>query len=808
MTGLPIDEVLDKLLAALAARRMAVLAAPPGAGKTTRVPLAILGAGLVPGRILVLEPRRLAARAAAERMAATLGETVGDTVGYRIRGETRVGVQTRIEVITEGILTRMLLSDPSLEGVGAVLFDEVHERSIHADLGLALALEARGALREDLVLCPMSATLDTAAFSALMGGAPEIVSEGRAYPVETRWRDRPLPRRERLETTVAAAVRTALAETEGGILVFLPGEGEIRRTAAALSGGLPAGTVLRPLYGAMPFAEQRAAIRPEPGARKVVLATAIAETSLTIEDIRVVVDAGLARRARVDPGSGMTRLVTERVSRAEATQRAGRAGRVAPGVAYRLWTKGEEGALAPQPPAEIETAELSDFALALAAWGTRDPVDLPLPTQPPARAFAEARALLGDLGAIDAAGAITAHGRALAAMPLHPRLGQMLLRGGPDAAPLAALLGDRDPLRDEGTDIALRLSALRDYPKTHPARPALDRINAEAKRLRRLAGPPADHSPGALAALAYPDRVALRRPGGEPRYLLSGGRGARLPEGDGLASSRLLVVADTDGAQPEATIRLAAAISEAEVRALFAGAIETVETAEWSARDGRVVARRQERLGAIALSDTHWRDAPEDALARAMLDGVRALGLRLSPRAARLCRRAELARAEGAPVPAMDEASLLAEAEDWLLPFLGKVRSAADWSGFDLHDALRARLGWSGLEAVDRIAPGLWRTPLGREVPVDYEADVPGVAVRLQEVFGLTRHPQVAGQPLRLTLLSPAGRPVQVTTDLPGFWASSYADVRKDMRGRYPRHPWPEDPETYSPTLRAKPRGS
>ncbi|MDJ1006828.1 MAG: ATP-dependent helicase HrpB [Paracoccaceae bacterium] len=804
MTRLPIDDVMPDLLGALGRTGMAVLAAPPGAGKTTRVPLALLDAGLAEGRILVLEPRRLAARAAAERMAETVGERVGETVGYRIRGETRVGRATRIEVITEGILTRMFLSDPELAGIGAVLFDEVHERSIHSDLGLALALETREALREDLILLPMSATIDTAAFAALIGGAPEVVSEGRRYPVDIRWRETPLPRAARIETSVAKTVREVLRTTAGGVLVFLPGEGEIRRTAAALRGDLPEDTVLRPLYGALPFRDQQAAIRPEPGARKIVLATAIAETSLTIEDVRVVVDAGLARRARVDPGSGMTRLVTEKATRAEADQRAGRAGRVAPGVAFRLWTKGEEGGLPAQAPAEIETADLTGFALALAAWGARDPTALKLATAPPRRALSEAQALLCDLGAIGPDGAITAHGRRLAALPLHPRLGQMLLRGGRDAAPLAALLGSRDPMRGAGVDLALRLRALRDGSQTDRA---LADIRAEAARLRALAGSKPHLSPGALTALAYPDRVALRRSGQDARYLLSGGRGVRVPAGDPLAAAPLIVVADTDGAQPEATVRLAAEISERDLRALFPDRIETVETARWSARTNRVEARRQERLGAVALTDLPWTDASDTALRRAMLDGVRALGLGLSERAARLCRRAELARAAGADLPAMDEASLLAEADDWLLPFLGGLRTAADWARFDAEEALKARLGWAGRAAVDRIAPGEWRTPLGRKVAVDYAANVPEVAVRLQEVFGLTAHPEIAGRPLRLTLLSPAGRPLQVTTDLPGFWARSYTDVRKEMRGRYPKHPWPEDPIAAAPTLRAKPKG-
>ena len=459
---LPIDAALPELLDALRSRRRAVLEAPPGAGKTTRVPLAMLEAGVAPGRIVMLEPRRLAARAAAERMAETLGERAGETVGYRMRGATKVSAGTRIEVVTEGVLTRMIQSDPELRGVGAVIFDEFHERSLNADLGLALCLEIAGALREDLVLLAMSATLDAAPVAELMG-APAIRSEGRSFPVETRWLDAPVPKGRRLEEATADLVARAVAETEGGVLVFLPGEGEIRRSEAALRGRLPADCVLRPLFGAMPFSAQRAAIRPETGGRKIVLATSIAETSLTIEDIRVVVDAGRARRARFDPGSGMSRLVTERVTRAEATQRAGRAGRVAPGVAYRLWTKGEEGALAAQPPAEIEAADLAGLALELKLWGA-EPAALPFLTPPPEAAYAEALALLGLLGALDARGAITEHGRRLAALPLHPRLGHMLAVAGPRAATLAALLAERDPLpRAAPVDLALRLEAIADY---------------------------------------------------------------------------------------------------------------------------------------------------------------------------------------------------------------------------------------------------------------------------------------------------------------------------------------------------------
>ncbi|WPY94542.1 ATP-dependent helicase HrpB [Limimaricola variabilis] len=801
MTRLPIDDALPELLAALERDGQAVLMAPPGAGKTTRVPLAMLDR--VPGRIVMLEPRRLAARAAATRMAATLGERVGDTVGFRIRGEAKVSKATRIEVVTEGILTRMIQSDPELPGVGAVIFDEIHERSLNADLGLALALEIRGALRNDLALVAMSATLDAQPVADLMG-APVVISEGRSFPVETRWLDRPLGPRARLETETAALVERAAAEAEGSILVFLPGEGEIRRVQSLLEGRLNCPVL--PLYGALPPARQAEALEPGDG-RRVVLATAIAETSLTIPDIRIVVDAGRARRARFDPGSGMSRLVTERVTRAEAAQRAGRAGRVAPGIAYRLWTRGEEGALAAFPDPEIASADLAPLALELAQWGS---AELPFLTPPPAPALAEARALLRDLGALDRMGTITAHGRRLAALPLHPRLGHMLEVAGAQAAPLAALMGERDPLRGAGSDLALRLAAIagrRDLPAA-PDMGALARIREEAKRLGRQRPPGPDLSPGAMTALAYPDRIGLRRPGDDPRWLLSGGRGARMDPQDPQAGARLIVATDLSDDVPEARIRLAARVEESELRAHFAERIEEVAFCEWSRREGRVVARQQERLGAIALTDRIWRDAPEEEVARAMLDGVRQLGLRPSPAAERFRARVRLVRAGGADLPDMSDEALLASLEDWLLPYLGGVRSAGDWKGFDLLGPWRAMLDWGQTQALDREAPPGFTTPLGRRVPIDYGGAQPEVALRLQEVFGVTRHPTVGGTPLKMTLLSPAGRPVQVTDDLPGFWASSYSDVRKDMRGRYPRHPWPEDPTEAAPTLRAKPRGT
>lgn len=817
---LPIEGALPALIPALRAQGRAVLQAPPGAGKTTRVPLAMLAAGLTPGRILMLEPRRLAARAAAERMAETLGESVGQTVGYRIRGEARVSAATRIEVVTEGILTRMIQSDPELAGVGAVIFDEFHERSLNADLGLALTWEVRGALRDDLIVLVMSATLDAEPVARMLADAPVITSTGRSFPVETRWLPRALPPQTRLEAATTDLVLQAVAEAEGGILVFLPGEGEIRRVEGLLKPRLPAGCTLHPLFGAMDFAAQRAAIAPAATGRKIVLATAIAETSLTIQDIRIVVDAGRARRARFDPASGMARLVTERVTRAEAEQRRGRAGRVAPGLCYRLWTRGEEGGLAPFPPAEIEAADLSALALELALWGSADGADLAFLTPPNPAALAEAQALLTTLGALDGARRITAHGRALAALPLHPRLGHMLLTAGKGAATLAALLvAERDPLRGAPADLTLRLDAIAD-PKRFaerrpytPHRPTIERIRAEAKRLAALAPADIGLSPAEMLALAYPDRIGLRRKGEAPRWLLSGGKGAVMAEDDPMARSRLIVASDLDGGAREARIRQAIDLPEAALRRLYASQIRWRDVCDWSRRERRVIARRQESFGALVLDDRIWHDAPPDAIARAALEGVRDLGLaalNLSDAARRLCARVELLRAEGVDLPDFSDTGLMARLEDWLLPHLTGKRSADDLRGLDLLDPLRQSLTWEEVQTLDRLAPAHFETPLGRRIAIDYTGEAPGIEVRLQELFGVTAHPTVGPKrlPLRITLLSPGQRPVQVTMDLPGFWATSYADVRKDMRGRYPRHPWPEDPTQAEPTLRAKPRGT
>ncbi|MCK0139663.1 ATP-dependent helicase HrpB [Aliiroseovarius sp. F47248L] len=811
---LPIQDAIPDLLVAIRQCGRAVLMAPPGAGKTTVVPLALLDAAVFEGKLVMLEPRRLAARAAAERMAQTLDEPVGKTVGYRIRGEAKVSAETRIEVVTEGILTRILQSDPSLAGIGAVIFDEFHERSLNADLGLALTWEAIQALRDDLKLVVMSATLDADPVAQLLNDAPIVRSDGRAFPVQTQYLPAPLPKTTRLPDATATLVRQALSETEGGVLVFLPGEGEIRRTEAALRPDLPADCHLHPLFGAMDFAAQRAAIAPATSGRKIVLATSIAETSLTIQDIRVVVDAGLSRRARFDPGSGMSRLVTERVSKAEAEQRRGRAGRVAPGICYRLWTKGEEGGLPPFPPAEIETADLAPLALELAAWGSPNGDGLAFLTPPNAGVLAEAQSLLQTLEVLDAEGRITSHGRTLARLPMHPRLGHMLTKAGPDAADLAALWGERDPLpRAAATDLSLRLEAIRD-PKGFAARRGfaanrgvIERIRSEARRLRKLVKPAhSDLSDAQMAALAYPDRVGLRRPGDAPRFVLSGGKGAVTDEGDPLANTRLIVVTDTDGNPRDARIRQSIQISEAELRELFEVDIIWVDHCAWSKRDGRVVARRQECLGAVVMDDRMWKDVPDEVVAHAMLDGVHELGLRPSDAARRFIARVELLRVGGAELPDMSDAALLASLEDWLLPHLTGVKTTSDWKRFDLLDALRARLDWAQMSLLDREAPAHFVTPMGRKIPIDYAGEIPEISLRLQEMFGTTQHPMIGKTPLRVTLLSPAGRPVQTTTDIPNFWATSYQDVRKDMRGRYPKHPWPDDPTQADPTLRAKQR--
>lgn len=825
MTALPVETVLPELVAAMREHGQAVLQAPPGAGKTTRVPLVLLESGLYSGKIVMLEPRRVAARAAAERLAFHLGEKVGSRVGYRIKGESRVGPKTRIEVVTEGILTRMIQSDPELSGISCIIFDEFHERSMNADLGLALCLECRSVLREDLNLLVMSATLDAAPVAALMGDAPMVTSIGRSYPVETHWLDRPWAKPNQrgpwFEDVAADLVIKAVEKTEGGVLVFLPGAGEIRRVAAKL-GGLPSVCKVMPLYGGLPFAQQRAVLVPLQKGRKIVLSTAIAETSLTIPDIRTVVDCGRARRARFDAGSGMSRLVTERVTKAEAEQRRGRAGRVAAGVCYRMWTKGEEGGMASFAPAEIESTDLAGLVLELAVWGADSPADMAFLTQPSERAYGEAQTLLQTLGALDDNLRITTHGKVLARLPMHPRLGHMLVTGAAAgarrmAAMLAALIGERDPVNGRAADISLRLEAVADPVKFERERPfradrsAISAIKAEQKRLEKLVPQVAGDglSVGTLLSLAYPDRIGLRRKGDAGKYLLSGGKGAIIDAADTLVNARMIVAVDLDGDLREARLRLGVAVSETEIRDLHE--VRNVNVCEWSRRDRAVNARQRVMLGALILEDQHWKDAPEDVVALAMIEGVRELGLGALDwnKAARYLRaRVEWLRTRGADMPDMSDSGLNDGLEDWLQPFLGGVKRADALKKVDVLAALKAMLDWDASQLLAKLAPAAIYAPTGTRLAVDYAGEQPSVSVRLQEMFGLNEHPMVGPDriPVLIELLSPAQRPVQTTADLPGFWVNSYTDVRKDMRGRYPKHPWPEDPTVAEPTRRVKPR--
>lgn len=820
---LPIEEVLGDLLQAIRTKNQAVLQAPPGAGKTTGVPKFLLDQSTFTGRILMLEPRRLATRAAAERIAELCGSPVGVIVGYRMRDDTKTADTCRIEVITEGILTRMIQADPELSGISCVIFDEFHERSLQGDLGLALCLEVRAALRPDLCLIVMSATLDAEPVAELMGNAPVITSEGKSYPVEERFLPRPWARQDqrgpRFEEVAARLIAQAVAETEGGVLVFLPGEGEIRRVESLLGRSLGAVVSVRPLYGALPFARQRAAIAPVKEGRKVVLATSIAETSLTIEDIRVVIDCGRARRPVFDASTGMSRLITDRVTQAEARQRAGRAGRVAEGICYKMWTKGENGGLAAFAPPEILAADLTGLVLELALWGATDPSRMPFLTQPRTADFDAAKTLLMQMGALTADGRITEEGRAMARMPVSARLGHMVLHAGPDGPLMAALLENRDVLMREGgalpTDLMLRWQAVKDparFEREHPFtvnRAAVQRIKSDARRLKPASGQ--SLSTGAMAALAYPDRIGLRRDGDEPRYLLSGGTGAVLPPGDALAAQRLIVATDLDGARNDARVRIGAGITEAELRELFAKEIVEENICDWSRRDRAVRPRMQTRLGALILDDRPWPDCPPEKIAAAMLDGLRSMdhdALPWTKANILLQARIEWLRSRGSDLPDCTPAALMDRAEDWLLPYLGKTKTLADLKKLDMNAMAQSWLTWDQLQTLDRQAPAKFTAPTGSVLAIDYAGGTPSVSVRLQEMFGITRHPTIGPNhtPLQFELLSPAQRPLQTTSDLPGFWSTSYSDVRKDMRGRYPKHVWPEDPTTEPPTRRAKPR--
>jgi ATP-dependent helicase HrpB len=863
-TPLPIDVVLDELARTLDHHNAAVLVAPPGAGKTTRVPLALLDAPWVKGKkIIVLEPRRIAARASAERMAHTMGERVGETVGYRVRFGSKVSRATRIEVVTEGIFSRQILDDPELNGVAAVLFDEFHERSLDADLGLALARDAQTGLREDLRILVMSATLDGARVARLLGEAPVIASEGRAFTVETRYlgRKADVP----LERQMADAVAMALRADPGSVLAFLPGAAEIRRTQNLLAERVHDASVeIVPLFGALDASVQDRAIAPAPkGQRKVVLATSIAETSLTIEGVRIVVDSGLARVPRYEPDIGLTRLETVRASRAAVDQRRGRAGRTEPGVCYRLWDEPQTASFAAYTQPEILSADLSSLVLDLAQWGVSEPTALAFLDPPPLPALKEARGLLRELGALDVDGRITAEGKSLRALALPPRLARMIvdsqsLGTGHAAAEIAAILTERG-LGGDNVDLDVRLDAFRrDRSQRADSARALARrwasqvassapsplAGSEASEARsrgrgggstRAVSPGATPSPqgggerkdlrspneppstGVMLALAFPDRVARNR--GNGSFVLANGRGAAIEQTSALSRAPYVAVAELTGTAAQGRILLAAPITQAEIERHFADQIETADEISFDRVATALRARRKKTLHAITLSEAPLALKPTEETARVLADGLISAGLDQLPwskpaeqwRDRVMFLRAAEADASQNPWPDLSDDALAAQCEAWLVPLLYDKSSLKELSAGDLSDALMTLLPWELRARLEREAPTHFEAPTGTQLAIDYEAEQgPTIAVRLQELFGLDTHPSIAkgAIPLVLELLSPAHRPVQVTRDLPGFWRGSYAAVRSDLRGRYPRHPWPEDPANAVPTRRVKPRGT
>jgi ATP-dependent helicase HrpB len=832
-TPLPIDVVLDQLARTLQDHNAAVLVAPPGAGKTTRVPLALLDAPWVRDRkIIVLEPRRIAARASAERMAHTLRERVGETVGYRVRFGSKVSRATRIEVVTEGIFSRQILDDPELNDVAAVLFDEFHERSLDADLGLALARDAQTGLREDLRILVMSATLDGARVAKLLGEAPVVASEGRAFPVETRYLGRKADAP--LERQMADAIAVALRADPGSVLAFLPGAAEIRRTQNYLAERVrDAAVEIVPLFGALDASVQDRAIAPAPkGHRKVVLATSIAETSLTIEGVRIVVDSGLARVPRYEPDIGLTRLETVRASRAAVDQRRGRAGRTEPGVCYRLWDEPQTASFAAYTQPEILSADLSSLVLDLAQWGVSDPATLAFLDPPPAPALKEARGLLRELGALDEDGRITAEGKSLRALALPPRLARMIvdsdsLGAGKTAAEIAAILTERG-LGGDHVDLDVRLDAFRrdrsqraDSARALARRWASQVASSASPQARRERGdlslPDEEPSTGVMLALAFPDRVARNR--GNGSFVLANGRGAALDQASALTRMPYIAVGELTGTAAQGRILLAAPITQGEIELHFADRIETADEISFDRGAMALRARRAKTLHAITLSEAPLALRPSAETARVLADGVIAAGLDKLPwsKPARqwrdrvmFLRKAERDASQN-PWPDLSDDALAAQREAWLAPLLYDKTSLKELSAGDLSDALMTLLPWELRTRLEREAPTHFEAPTGTQLAIDYEAEQgPTIAVRLQELFGLNTHPSIArgAIPLVLELLSPAHRPVQVTQDLPGFWRGSYAAVRSDLRGRYPRHPWPEDPATATPTRRVKPKGT
>jgi ATP-dependent helicase HrpB len=812
----PVSETLGALSDALATRGMAVLSAPPGAGKTTIVPLHLLDAPWRnDGKIILLEPRRLAARAAANRMASLLGEKTGETVGYRMRLDSRISAKTRIEVVTEGVFARMILDDPELSGVALVIFDEFHERSLDADFGLALALDVRAGLRDDLRILVMSATLDVSRVAQLMGGAPAIESMGRSFPIDIRYQDRDAS--ERIEDVMSRAISESHGRESGSILAFLPGQREILRTAERLEGRFGPETIIAPLYGNLGQAEQDQAIRPPPaGQRKIVLATSIAETSITIDGVRIVIDSGLQRLPVFEPATGITRLETRRTSRASADQRAGRAGRTEPGIALRLWHQGQNAALEAFTPPEILASDLSGLMLDLAHWGVSGPDKLSFLDQPPASAISEARNLLISLGALDSEGRITGEGKLIRDLALPPRLAAMVVAASHDgqalaAAELAVLLTEQG-LGGNSVDLEDRLSRFRNErgERAESSRRLARRL-AESVKGRNKGGMPA-HA-GRLLLHAFPDRIALQR-GGRGRFVMANGRGGEIMETERLANAGMIVVADLTGRAAAQRILAAAEISRAELEEELPDAVVSEDQSFFDPTSRQVRARRVTRLGAIIFEEKPLPRPKGPAAQAALAEGVRLLGIDALPFSKAALQLRErigfLHRTIGEPWPDVSDQALLDSLDDWFLPFQTDIRGIDSIDAGSLHDGLLNLVPHELRRDLDKLAPTHFETPAGNRHPLDYSGDEPLVSVRVQELFGLKIHPAVGGGriPLTLELTSPAHRPIQTTRDLPGFWAGSWRDVRADMRGRYPKHPWPEDPAEAPPTSRAKPRGT
>ncbi|MDC0607161.1 ATP-dependent helicase HrpB [Amylibacter sp.] len=814
---LPIDEVLNELIKAMREKNHAVLQAPPGAGKTTRIPIALLASDLFEKKIIMLQPRRLAVRSAAKRLAQHYGDQLGQTVGYRMRGESKVSNKTRIEVVTEGVLIKMIQNDPELNNVSCIIFDEFHERSLSADLGLTFCLEIRSELREDLGILVMSATLDAAPVAKLMGDAPVITSSGKSYDVCPYYLSKPWKFNKTFKNdfiqAISGLIIKAFQENEGSILAFLPGAREIKQVQTFLKAKLANDLDIYPLYGAMSFDEQQKAILPS-CRRKLILATSIAETSLTIKDIRIVIDSGLTRRSRFDPSSGMSRLITERVTKAEAIQRMGRAGRTNTGVCYKLWTKGEEGGLKPFPEPEILISDLSPLAMELAAWGVSNPKNLPFLTQPKSSDFQTAQELLRDLGALNDNGKITALGQKISLEPTHPRLARILISGGQDANLVVALIESKDILGPNSpTDFKLRIDAMKNsisFENNNPYainKKASSNVLKLSKRLHPKGQ--LELSNAQMVALAYPDRIGLSRNQNRGQFLLSGGKGAFISASDQLASAKMIVALNLDGNKREAKLRIGIEILETEFMELFHDQIKFKRICEWSKRELKVITSEEKTFQSLVLSKKKWTSCNPELIAKALLMGINDIGLDILPwtsKTKNFLARANKLNQTSDFLPNCSLEFLSKKTHEWLLPHLVGFRSKGDLEKLNMIDIIKNLFSWKQIEYLNKNAPEFILAPTGTKMIINYSEEQPKIRIRLQELFGLKTHPTIGenNEPLLVELLSPAMRIVQTTSDLPKFWLTSYSDVRRDMRGRYPRHPWPEDPMNAETTRRIK----